>query len=118
MANKMKGIAVPFTFNVTGYPAAAEDMRALHDSIFTILSTTPGERVMRPEFGSWLIRLISSNLNTVTALRAREEVFRAVGVWEPRVDDPLSPNASTEIIINIDWEAVGTPATTTFSVVV
>ena len=85
MAQIIKGIAVPFVFDVTGYPASAEDDRLLHDSIFTILNTTPGERVMRPSFGSWLRRLVFDNLNTLTAARAEAEVRRALREWEPRI---------------------------------
>lgn len=83
--SQIKGIGVPFQFTIDGYPRPATDEELLGDSIFTILSTVPGERVMQPSFGSWLRYLIFTNLSVAAALRARSEVFRAIREWEPRV---------------------------------
>lgn len=84
-AFQIKGIGVPFQFSEEGYPRAAVDEELLGDSIFSILSTMPGERVMRPTYGSWLRELIFANMSVAAALRARSEVYRAIRDWEPRV---------------------------------
>lgn len=103
---KAKGIAVPFTFNTTGYPAAATDVDLINDSIFTILSTVVGERVYRPTFGSYLKRLIFEPLTRATAFRVQSEIFRAIGQWEPRVNVSQitfeTPNEST-ILVHVAW---------------
>lgn len=112
----IKGISVPFTFDNTGYPAPVVDERALSDSIFTILSTSFGERVFRPDFGSDLRRLVMGNLTTALGLRARYEVRRAIEEWEPRVRvtnisfraDQI--NATLEI--DIEWKASGLESAT------
>jgi len=82
---QIKGIGVPFRFTILGYPEPEVDEALLTDSIVTILSTIPGERVMRPTFGSWLTHLIFANMTQASALRARSEVYRAIREWEPRV---------------------------------
>ena len=82
---QIKGVGVPFQFSNGGYPRPATDEELLSDSIFTILSTTPGERVMRPSFGSWLRHLVFENMSEAMGFRARSEVFRALRQWEPRV---------------------------------
>lgn len=120
MTQKVKGIAVPFVFNIKGYPASSEDSRTLHDSIYTILSTTPGERVMRPTFGSWLRRLVYDNVDIVTAVQAEVEVRRALREWEPRiavsnVQLDISPEEGT-VVLSIDWVANGEDGTTRFRV--
>ena len=81
----IKGVAVPFRFTVGGYPVAATDKDLLQDSIFTILSTIPGERRMRPDFGCWLIALVHENMSEAEGFRARSEVKRALRLFEPRV---------------------------------
>ena len=120
MANKIKGIAVPMVFDITGYPAASEDNRCLHDSIFTILNTTPGERVMRPTFGCWLRRIIHENLDVVSAVMAEVEIRRALRDWEPRitVTNVLLEISDTDssIIASIDWVASGEDGVTVFAV--
>lgn len=81
------------------------DEKCLHDSIFTILSTIPGERVMRPTFGSYLRLILFENINRVTGLKARTEVFRAIGLWETRVSvqDVLFELEDTTIKVNVSW---------------
>ena len=105
-----KGISVPFRFTTDGYPTACEGERALHDSLFTILSTVPGERVMRPTFGSYLKLILFENINRATAFRARAEVFRAIRQWEPRVvvQEVFFDLADTSINLHVVWRSAGT----------
>jgi phage baseplate assembly protein W len=63
--------------------AEAEDVR---ESIRIILGTNKGERVMRPDFGADLGRLVFEPLNTTTMSLARHYVEEALTVWEPRID--------------------------------
>lgn len=104
-----RGIAVPFRFDITGYPAHAAGESVLHCSIFTILSTVPGERVMRPGFGSYLRTFIQEPMSRATGFRCRAEVFRAIRLWEPRVRvvDVLFELNDTTIILHVTWRANG-----------
>lgn len=86
-------------------PSAAETVR---QSIWTILSTAPGERVMRPDFGCGLQDLVFAVNNAGTANAAARTVREALAVWEPRIDvldvyataDPQRPNV---LLIEIDY---------------
>lgn len=112
---RIKGIAVPFRFTRRGYPESSTDERCLHDSVFTILSTRPGERVMRPTFGSFLRLILFENINRVAGLRARYEIKRALALWEPRVvvQDVLFELKDTSITVHVSWIANGTLGATT-----
>jgi phage baseplate assembly protein W len=112
---RIKGISVPFKFTRRGYPESCVDEKCLHDSVFTVLSTIPGERVMRPGFGSYLRLILFENINRVTGLRARVEIFRAIGIWEPRVTvkDVLFELEDTTIVVHVTWIASGNVSATT-----
>lgn len=112
-----KGIAVPFRFDTTGYPASDSGIDVLNDSIFTILSTYVGERVHRPTFGSFLKRLIFEPLNRATAFRVQSEIRRAISQWEKRVTVQTIlfaiDNNTNTIKVHVTWVANGSVQGTT-----
>jgi len=63
-----------------------EDADAVHQSILMLLGTSPGERVMRPDYGCLLRRVIFSPNDDTTAGLAIHYVRSALERWEPRVD--------------------------------
>lgn len=63
--------------------AAEEDVR---QAILVILETAPGERVMRPDFGCGLRRLVFEPLSATLRTLVRKEVEDALTAWEPRID--------------------------------
>lgn len=60
----------------------AEDIR---ESLYLILSTTPGERVTNPEFGCGLQNLAFENIDSTTEFLMRDIIKQAVLYFEPRV---------------------------------
>lgn len=68
-----------------GSIATVEDEESVRQSIFLLLATVPGERVMRPEYGCDLYRLVFSPNDDTTAGLAQHYVGRALGRWEPRI---------------------------------
>ena len=58
----------------------------IRQAIRIILSTSPGERVMRPDFGAGLNALMFEPINTTTMTLARRRVEEALTTWEPRID--------------------------------
>jgi Bacteriophage baseplate protein W len=62
--------------------SAVEDVR---ESLWILLSTAPGERVMVPEFGCALWRLVFEHLDPTSITEIQELVRRAIVNWEPRV---------------------------------
>ena len=69
-----------------GRAVLATDEDTVHQSIWIILATAPGERAMRPEFGCGIHQLVFSVANATTAGLVAFEVRQALLRWEPRID--------------------------------
>ena len=50
-------IAFPYSIDVSGRTATADNATHIRDLIEQVLFTAPGERVMRPDFGSGVAAL-------------------------------------------------------------
>lgn len=109
MANNIRGIGVNFRFGNKGFPEPATNDNLLEDSIYTILSTVPGERVHRPNFGCHLRRLLFTNISAAMLVRAQVEARRAIERWEPRVivESLEVTNQDSKITIVIIWRPLG-----------
>ncbi|GAA1974927.1 hypothetical protein GCM10009777_04730 [Microbacterium pumilum] len=81
-----------------------------------LLSTRPGERIMRPDYGCDLARLIFSPNDATAAGLARYYVGRAVERFEPRViilaiDAGPVPDAPDRLQVILDYRPrLGGPA--------
>jgi Bacteriophage baseplate protein W len=64
----------------------AGNNQSIREVIWNILATRPGERVMRPEFGSGLYNYIHQPNNETTRNLLKDAVVRGVTRWEPRVE--------------------------------
>ena len=90
----------------------------IQEAIWIILSTSPGERVMRPDFGCKIHDLAFASINAQTLGLVQRYVEEALGWWEPRVDvvdievttDP-SMRAVGKLIINIRYRVKATQDT-------
>jgi uncharacterized protein len=71
---------------LAGGPAMVEADASVRQSLLLLLSTTPGERVMRPSYGCHLQGLVFSSNDDTTAGLAMHFVRQAVERWEPRVE--------------------------------
>ncbi len=69
-----------------GSIAMVQDRDSVRQAILLLLSTIPGERVMRPEYGCQLHRLVFSPNDETTAGLAIHYVRQALDQWEPRID--------------------------------
>ncbi len=58
----------------------------IQESIWIILSTAPGERVMRPDFGCGIHEYVFAPNTTRTAGLVRQKVEEALSRWEPRIE--------------------------------
>jgi uncharacterized protein len=58
----------------------------VRQALLMLLSTRPGERVMRPEYGCDLHQLVFEPNDDTTAGVAMHHVRRAIERWEPRVE--------------------------------
>jgi len=66
--------------------AMATEDASVQQSIGLILSTAKGERVMRPDFGCDLQKLVFAPNNGATHALAAFEVREALLAWEPRIE--------------------------------
>lgn len=71
---------------LTGSIALAADGDHVRQSILILLATRPGERVMRPDYGCPIDRLIFSPNDATTAGLAIHYVRQALLRFEPRID--------------------------------
>ena len=75
----------------------------IEQSIWLILGTAKGERVMRPDFGCGIHDLVFSLNNATTAGRVAEEVKDSLLLFEPRIDvldvDVTTPDDSPETMM-------------------
>ncbi|UZN02566.1 GPW/gp25 family protein [Cellulomonas sp. S1-8] len=76
----------PVETDATGAFALTSGSTLLEQAMYLILSTTPGERPMRPEFGAQLRQFVFESGDATTAGRIATEVRAALLRWEPRVD--------------------------------
>jgi phage baseplate assembly protein W len=70
----------------TGRFAMSVAEQDIRESIYIILATAPGERVMRPEFGCGIHDLVFSPMNSVTLGLFESRVREAITRWEARVE--------------------------------
>ena len=108
-----RGWAFPPHIGPQGGLALTHERNELDQAIYVILSTAPGERVMRPTFGCRLHDLIFAPNNSHTAARARRYVEEALGMWEPRirvtqVDVRQDAEAANALIVEIHYEVKAT----------
>ncbi|MGK6320285.1 GPW/gp25 family protein [Sphingomonas sp. DT-204] len=74
------------TVTPTGRLAMVDDHEAVRQAILMLLTTTPGERVMLPDYGCPLHRLMFAPNDATTAGLAIHYVREAIRRWEPRVE--------------------------------
>jgi phage baseplate assembly protein W len=81
-----RGPTTGLTTDPAGRLAVAPLEEAVYQSLLLLLSTDPGERVMRPGYGCPLQRLAFQPLDNTTAGLAIHYVETAVRRWEPRAE--------------------------------
>jgi phage baseplate assembly protein W len=108
-----RGWAFPVTVDTDGRIAMAGDDDGVRQSIRSILSTAPGERVMRPDFGCPLQDLVFAVNDTATAAQVSAAVREALALWEPRIDvldvyAAADPDVAEVLRIEINYEVRAT----------
>lgn len=63
----------------------AEGAEKVRQSIWLILDTEPGERIMRPTFGCGLRRYLMKPNSSATRAMMQRDVALALATWEPRI---------------------------------
>jgi phage baseplate assembly protein W len=80
------GLAFPLGVDHRGRIALARDETDVEQAIEIILSTAPGERPMRPEFGCAVHDCVFERIDADTLARIDRAVRVALDRWEPRIE--------------------------------
>lgn len=96
-----------------GTVSLSEYERDVQESIWIILSTSKGERVMRPDFGCGIHDLVFEVVNTTTLAEIENRVREALGTFEARIDvSNVSASSGNgvdgQLRISIDYVIRGT----------
>ncbi|MBP6822641.1 MAG: GPW/gp25 family protein [Acidobacteria bacterium] len=108
-----KGWAFPLGVNARGGIALSSGEHEIEQSIWMILLTPKGQRVMRPEFGCLIHDLIFAPNDAATAGLAAHYVGEALQMWEPRirvveVKAMADPDDAARLLIEIHYEIKAT----------
>ena len=80
------GLAFPLQVNQRGELALVSGEKDIEQSIWIVLGTRPGERVMRPTFGCRAQELIFEPRDATTFTLMKTYVEEALKFWEPRIN--------------------------------
>ena len=80
------GWSFPLGINSAGGISLSSSSNDIEQAIGIIVSTSPGERVMRPTFGCRVHELVFAPSTDDTLNLARQFVEEALAMWEPRID--------------------------------
>jgi hypothetical protein len=109
MANEFLGIGWKFPVSLGDDKkiALARYDESIRQAIWIILSTAPGERVMRPDFGCGIRDLVFAVNSAGTAGRVASLVRQALIRWEPRIDVlnvSVTPSVGQPDLLEIEIE--------------
>ncbi len=81
-----RGWTYPVNVDARGGISVSAMHSEIDESIAIIIGTSPGERVMRPDFGCRIHELVFAPNDPSTYGLARRYILEALGMWEPRID--------------------------------
>ena len=107
------GLSFPLTVDRRGGIALATGEQDVDQAIEIILSTAPGERPMRPEFGCGVHDFVFDSIDANTVGRMEDAIRVALERWEPRievqsVDFDLTQSGSGLLTIDIGYKVRAT----------
>jgi uncharacterized protein len=108
-----RGLSWPMRVDHTGSIALSSGVDDLEGAIRVVLSTAPGERLMRPQFGCRIWDLLFEPINANTLGLMAFAVREAVSQWETRVqvenvDVQPDPQREGSVLIHIDYQVRAT----------
>jgi phage baseplate assembly protein W len=102
------GWAFPIKVNARGGLSWSGGLPRIQDSIWIILSTSLGERVMCPAFGAGAHDFVFEPNSTLGRTQLASAVREALVKWEPRIElvsvrvDP-SPDVESQVLATIEY---------------
>lgn len=85
--DKFMGLAFPLEVDsATGRIKTVEQDEAVRQSIKTIITTNPGERLMRYGFGSDLNSFLFDTIDASLIMKMNDRVSNALKLWEENIE--------------------------------
>lgn len=81
-----RGWRYPICLDFQGRVATSAYEDDIKESIRIILGTSPGERIMRPDFGCGIVDMVFMSLDSLTLGMLESQVIEALLLWEPRIE--------------------------------
>lgn len=85
MSLKYPGLPYPITKNPKGFFYIQDGINQIKSDMLILLLTNPGERVMLPNYGTPLRKLVFEPNDPKLILQAKNMIARSLKLWEPRV---------------------------------
>lgn len=103
-----KGWPFPIKPNLSGRMEYVSGDEKIRQSIWLILSTAPGERVMLPDFGCGIHDLVFEPNTVATRGLIQLQVKDSLTLWEQRIDVidvrvETPPEARNYLLIRVDY---------------
>jgi phage baseplate assembly protein W len=104
-----RGWAFPVQPDIQGSIQFSQYEKSIEESIRIILNTTPGERLMRPDFGCLINEMVFTPNRPQSITQAEHYVRQAIIRWEPRVilkevRGEADPDNEVAVNIHIQYE--------------
>jgi phage baseplate assembly protein W len=103
-----KGLSFPPKITVHGGLSWSNGPARVQDAIWLILSTSQGERLMRPDFGAGVADYLMQPNSPLIRTQLAENIKAALTKWEPRIDleavrvEPVEDVAS-QVQVSIEY---------------
>ena len=112
VSKSFKDISMSFKFNpLSGDLITLKNENAIARAVRNIVSTTPGEKLFDPEFGSSVSEILFENVNDITAVSIKDEIKSSLKNYEPRVElinVTVDPNFdANQFDVRITYRIVG-----------
>lgn len=97
------GVPYPTLKDPRGYWYSQSGVSTIKSDLLQLLLTNPGERVMLPEYGTALRKLLFEPNDPTLAEQARNLIINSISRWEPRI-----AVQNIEVSTNIDDTSLNT----------
>ena len=112
VSKSFKDISMSFKFNpLSGDLITLKNETAIARAVRNIVSTTPGEKLFSPDFGSSVSEILFENVDDITAVSIKDEIRSSLANYEPRVeliDVKVDPNFDeNQFDVTITYRIIG-----------
>ncbi|HKE25414.1 MAG TPA: GPW/gp25 family protein [Bryobacteraceae bacterium] len=104
-----QGWRFPIKVNAKGGLDWSSGPDRIRDAIWIILSTSLGERLMRPTFGAGIKDYVFEPNSEMVRAQLETAIQHALTTWEPRIDvvsvqASASPDQDSLVLVSIDYQ--------------